>query len=69
MRTVMNVHFLKLLIKNGKIPLPNKGTLRLNPFIYNKEGEKIPNPIAGRCGYKGCTIEHPEVGCGTWFTL
>lgn len=54
--------------EKGEIPLPDNGVLRLNPYIYNKEGKKIPCPILARCGITGKKLK-ALTGCDLWVDI
>ena len=54
--------------EDGKISIPNGGTLVIHPFRINKEGKEIPNNISGRCGYTGYILRGTD-GCDKWFNV
>jgi hypothetical protein len=53
--------------EKGEIKFPG-GVLRLAPYIFNKEGEKIPNRILARCGVDGKKLTCLD-GCEKWIDI
>jgi hypothetical protein len=51
--------------ENGHISVP-RGVFKIYTTVINSEGEEVPNPIKGRCGYLGIPVKLTD-GCKRWF--